>query len=409
MPVKPDLRRKIVTERKTAEEIINNLKAVATFLKNNYLEREDTVRQLLLAVLTKQHVLLFGEPGTAKSRIVTSFMSCFEGANTFRKQLSRYLPEEAIIGSLNPKLLREEGIYEYNTTGTLVDAHLAYLDEVFDGNDSTLRSMLEILNERQFTKGHQKLECPLVSCFMASNFHREDKNVEAFIDRILFRSMLTGIVEKGNKISMLKNFICNDETPKYDGEKISMADLDVLHEALNSVTMADDLIDTFVSFVGELCTTLSIKISDRKINQLTYVLKASALLQKRQHITFDDFLYIKYGLLVLGKKLEEEDLFDKLYAHYAKNIIGIESTVDHIEKDLQDYLNKINLADKDRLKQNVEDLKKKFDIVEKGEQELGRAGAADAAKINKARARFKQMRTAIDEKIDQIIAVVKAV
>ena len=402
MPLLPDVQTRL-SRPKTKEQLQEILKAIQNFLTANYFEREDAIKQLIMAVLTKQHVLLFGAPGTSKSRIVESFMSCFEGINTFTKQLSRQTPEEALIGTLNPKKLREQGIYDYNTTGTMVDAHLAYLDEIFDANDSTLRSTLEILNERVFRKGHIAKKCPLVSCFMASNFHREDKNIEAFIDRILFRSNILPIFDRQNKLSMVRNFVTNCEAPVYEGTKLTLADIQELHRLVSEIVVPPDFLNYYVQFVNEFSAGSRVVVSDRKLNNVTHVLKAAAFLSGDTTVTFEHFISLRYSLYIVGHAENDSKVFDTLLAKYSKLVVAMPSNLGAVKTKIEKAVNDTNLKGTDeQLEKTLKEFEALFKTLEDTDRAIRRSGI-DGIELEKAKTTVKELETLLDKGVAAVL------
>jgi len=69
----------------------------------------------------------------------------------------------------------------------LPEAEIAFLDEIFQGSSAILNTLLGILNERVFRRGHTQLRCPLRICVGASNSLPTDESLAAFADRFLVR------------------------------------------------------------------------------------------------------------------------------------------------------------------------------------------------------------------------------
>jgi MoxR-like ATPase len=69
----------------------------------------------------------------------------------------------------------------------LPEAHFAFLDEVFKGSTAILNTLLGILNERVYRRGHSIIKCPLRVCVGAANALPEDESLAAFSDRFLVR------------------------------------------------------------------------------------------------------------------------------------------------------------------------------------------------------------------------------
>jgi MoxR-like ATPase len=153
--------------------------------QNGLIEREALVETLALAAVAGEHVLVIGPPGTAKSEAVRRVASAL-GGSYFEYLLGRFTEPSEIFGPVDLKRLRE-GVVETETAGMLPEADIAFLDEVFLGSTAILNTLLGVLNERVFRRGHTQKNCPLRLCVGASNALPEDHTLAAFADRFLVR------------------------------------------------------------------------------------------------------------------------------------------------------------------------------------------------------------------------------
>ena len=154
-------------------------------LKTNLVGRQELEYATSLAILTKQHILLVGKPGTAKSLFADRIFGYFD-AKVFKTQLSKFSTEETLFGPLNINALKK-GRYEYIYDGTILDSEFSFIDEIFDASDSLLRTLLGVLNERQFRRGAFKVRTPLWTAIATANYTRYNEITEAVIDRFLFQ------------------------------------------------------------------------------------------------------------------------------------------------------------------------------------------------------------------------------
>ena len=180
-------------------------------VEQHFVERAGELEQIKYAMLTKEHVLFKGKPGTAKSKLSKYSFGFIPDAKTFAIQLSKFMSEEYLFGAIDINKMRKEGKVEHMTDESIVDSEFAFIDEVFDGNDALLRSLLEVLNERTFTRHTQKIVTKLHSAIMTSNFVRDDEGTEAFLDRILFKSEVKPIISNKNRMTMYQNFSTQGE------------------------------------------------------------------------------------------------------------------------------------------------------------------------------------------------------
>ncbi|NOK10485.1 AAA family ATPase [Corallococcus exercitus] len=148
-------------------------------------EREAMVELVALSAVAGEHLLVVGPPGTAKSEAVRRTARGL-GGGYFEYLLGRFTEPSEIFGPVDLRKLRE-GRVETETAGMLPEAEVAFLDEVFLGSTAILNTLLGLLNERTFRRGHTRIQCPLRVCVGASNALPEDDALAAFADRFLAR------------------------------------------------------------------------------------------------------------------------------------------------------------------------------------------------------------------------------
>ena len=275
------------------------LKEVEIWLNEKVLDRERVIRQIILALLTKEHVLLFGETGTGKSYLSRAVFNCFKSP-VFSIQLNEYMTDDSIFGPINPKKVREEGVIEYNVDGMLPTATFAFLDEFFDASGNLRRSLLEVLNERTFSRGRQKLVCPLHTAIATSNYVDAKEESEAVFDRFLFRSKIQSLSVK-SRIKLLKL-----KGDLLDGPKMPYGMLEHLSKKAFDVRIRSTSRKALLLLVDQFSESSSVKISDRRLFRLMNVLRAVALLDGREKVAVRDLEELSLVLPVLheGKQME---------------------------------------------------------------------------------------------------------
>ncbi|HLJ21230.1 MAG TPA: AAA family ATPase [Stellaceae bacterium] len=155
------------------------------------IERGVLVENIVLAAVAGEHLLVIGPPGTAKSEAVRRVAQSL-GGRYFEYLLGRFTEPNEVFGPVDLRKLRE-GLVETETTGMLPEAEIAFLDEIFLGSTAILNTLLGILNERVFRRGHTRMHCPLRVCVGASNGLPADEMLAAFADRFLIRVFLDPI------------------------------------------------------------------------------------------------------------------------------------------------------------------------------------------------------------------------
>lgn len=166
-------------------------------LREAFLEREWLFTQLELALLCREHVLIIGPPGTAKSAIASAVLGRILDETTsapslFSKQLAENTVQTDLIGPVDFKVLTETGRTEHLTEEGMLGAVHAFLDEVFDGRDMLLRSILNVLHERELKHGRKvtpgRCECAVMTSnrYLSEVVARSPETLQAFADRISF-------------------------------------------------------------------------------------------------------------------------------------------------------------------------------------------------------------------------------
>src|SRR5262249_6136010 len=127
------------------------------------IERDPEVDPVLTALVAREHVLLVGPPGCAKSLLLDAVMT-WMGGRTFTCLLPGFTPPEELCGPVSVAGLKEDK-YRRITAGKLPEADGCFLDEVFKGSSAILNTLLRLLNERLFDPGDGvPVHCPLRLC-----------------------------------------------------------------------------------------------------------------------------------------------------------------------------------------------------------------------------------------------------
>jgi MoxR-like ATPase len=249
------------------------LRAALEAAGRGLVEREALVELIALAAVAGEHVLLIGPPGTAKSEVARRAARAI-GGRYFEYLLGRFTEPGEIFGPVDLRKLRE-GVVEVETAGMLPEADVAFLDEVFLGSTAILNTLLGVLNERTFRRGHTAMQCPLRVCVGASNALPDDDALAAFADRFLVRHFLDAVPD-----ARLEDMLAGAwslQAPQSAGATLD--DVDALARAARAVDLAP--IRPQLAHAIRLLRKNGVTLSDRRAARVQRLIAAAAVLAGR--------------------------------------------------------------------------------------------------------------------------------
>lgn len=291
----------------TLENAAHQLRASIRQATIGLVGREPLAELIVLAAVAQEHLLVIGPPGTAKSAVVRRVAQTL-GGRYFEYLLGRFTEPSEIFGTVDLKKLKE-GTVETDVAGMLPEAEIAFLDEIFLGSTAILNTLLGVLNERQFRRGHTRLQCPLRVCVGAANGLPEDDALAAFGDRFLLHTFVEPIPDAQLE-SLLSGGWQSDFTAVT--ETGSMPQLDLLCEQLHEVdmgTVRPALADAIRKLRGA-----GISLSDRRIVKSQRLVAAAAVLGGRMTATSADLWPLLYVLPTQASQQQARDALRELFA-----------------------------------------------------------------------------------------------
>ena len=270
-------------------------------------DRESLMELVVLAAVAREHVLVIGPPGTAKSAAVRRIAQAV-GGGYFEYLLGRFTEPSEIFGPIDLRRLRE-GAVETETSGMLPEAEVAFLDEVFLGSSAILNTLLGLLNERRFRRGHTDVACPLRVCVGASNRLPDESSLEAFADRFLVRIFVDPVAD-----AQIEELLAAGAQLSTDGVEIratSLAELDVLSDAASRMDHS-----AVRGALGHAVRTLrraGVALSDRRVVKMQQLVASAAALAGRSAPSEADLWPILYAVPDReGQELARDALRDLL-------------------------------------------------------------------------------------------------
>ena len=286
-------------------------------LQRPFVGREEEARLVVLTLLAREHAVLIGEPGVAKSAIVRRAADLLN-ARFFKYLLTRFTEPAELFGPLDIKAL-EDGRYVRLTRGKLPEADIAFLDEVFKANSAILNALNSILQERIVYDGYSEIRTPLWSLFGASNEVPDEPEVEAFYDRFLVRHFVRPLPEDmwGDLLDRTWELERAMYFGDFDGKPVmSIDDLRAYHERVLNVRF--DAVKQKLVKVFAVLESRGIHLSDRRKGKALKLIAANAVLEGRDEVIEKDLLVLKYVAAKDWDELEKVNavLADELKTPY---------------------------------------------------------------------------------------------
>ena len=232
-------------------------------LSRAFVERDDLFAQIALALLGREHVLMTGPPGTAKSGIATAVLGRIVDERTgepsvFARQFTESTVQTDLVGPIDFKTLMQTGRTEHFTDEGMLGAVHAFLDEVLDGRDMLLRTTLNVLQERELKQGTRttsgRIECALMTTnrYLAEVLESSRDTLLAFVDRIAFVSFVPkGFADEASLGRVLRAQI-GGARPRSLKALLTIQDLDVLQAAAERVVVPDEICATLCALLERM-------------------------------------------------------------------------------------------------------------------------------------------------------------
>lgn len=329
-----------------------------------YLERDDQITGLQLAMLAGEHVLFLGPPGTAKSATVVELTRRITGANYFETLLTRFSAPEEMFGPVSIQGLQQDR-YERRFEGYLPWAHIGFADEVFKANSAILNSILTLMAERKYKSGVQVVHSPLVTLVGASNETPQEDELAALYDRFMLR-YITQYVSPANVVNLLR-----PSTGSNAGNtSLTLAEWETARKEVLTVEVSEAILEE----VAKLKSTMSAKgytASDRRWRASVRLLQACAYLEGRDKVNSDD-LFI-YGRVLWDDMKDAKAVADEVGKIINPAMQEVLEHIDAVEKLLVEFVDASNEEDRITAKQKInkhKDSLKKINAGKKGEEAI---------------------------------------
>ncbi|AFL66734.1 AAA family ATPase [Desulfurococcus amylolyticus] len=266
---------------------INNL---LVELEKPFVGRSEEAELLVLSLISGEHVLLIGEPGTAKSALARRLADLVK-ARFFKYMLTRFTEPDELFGPLDIAALRD-GKYIRVTRGKLPEADIAFIDEIFNANSAVLNMLLTLMNERVVYDGYSEIRIPLLTLISASNNVPDEPELQAIYDRFLLRHFVKPVSEDlwGRLLDsswLIEQGVYQEARPVISIDEVRAATSMIFKVDVSGVK--EKLLKLYAVFEDQ-----GVHLTDRRKGKALKAIAAHAFLNGRMKATEEDLYVLKY-------------------------------------------------------------------------------------------------------------------
>ncbi|MEM2253645.1 MAG: AAA family ATPase [Desulfurococcaceae archaeon] len=264
-----------------AQEFVNEL-------SKPFIGREEEAKTIASAIVSGEHAVLIGEPGTAKSALARRAADLIN-ARFFKYLLTKFTEPDELFGPLDIVALRE-GKYVRVTRNKLPEAEIAFIDEIFNASSAILNTLLSIMNERVIYDGYNEIKVPLWTLISTSNNVPEEPELQALYDRFLYRHFVKPVSE--DKWIQLLNAVWRMEIEPLQPPKpvLTMSEVRELNKLIFNVDLSrvkEKLVKVFAILEDH-----GIHVTDRRKGKSLKAIAVNSILNGRLEAIEQDMMIL---------------------------------------------------------------------------------------------------------------------
>jgi MoxR-like ATPase len=340
------------------DDDVKQIRDVMNALNTVVFERQDVIKALFLSVIARQHMIMYGLPGTGKNWLVQKFSESIEH-KYWEYQISQNTVLEELYGAWDLIAMRDTGRMVRNIEGTLLQAEIALLDEIGNSSSPIRNALKWLMNERKYRDADEIRLAPIQTIVSASNsmLDVEDATEAAFEDRYLVRYVIPDDIESDdNRRAMLMLRNKKSQLPIIPHEVITR-----LQTAVQEVEITEEFANQAIAMqraIAEDSAAGNCTVSPRRLRQTMDLAAAHAILSGRKKLRRNDL--IVYGLTFWksGEDAREraQQLNEYLKVHLTTTLSKIEafdSDVDQIFTAFKQSVDETNVSDIEKMQKGT--------------------------------------------------------
>ncbi len=265
---------------------------------------EEVIKLLLVALLSKGHVLIEGVPGVAKTTIAKAFAGVI-GLSFRRIQLTPDLMPADITGSVVYDQKMSDFVFKKGPIFT----NVLLADEINRAMPKTQSALLEAMQEGRVTIEGASYELPKPFIVIATMNPVELEGIyplpEAQLDRFLMKIEI-GYLNRDEELTLLRRKDKGDFGEV--GTVINKDNIEGLFNIVRKTKVSDEILEYIYEIVSRTRQDerLVLGASPRASEHLLYASKALAFLDGRDYVIPDDVKSVTQNILAHRIKIKAE-------------------------------------------------------------------------------------------------------